>query len=239
VAKGDHPPGSAPFDVRLPEGLRIGCTDRRLRRQPSRRVARSSAMARSLSCATTGRRTRTTRRGLSRRRWACRWRASPSGCARNVAGRTGSRRPATATTSPGRHCTATAGPVGRCPKRRAALRIMGLAGARAWSAAASGARPERARHQRSTRARAFTMEACAWRTGIAASLIGSDPDSGAIAFPGQGRPGLLPARNTSREFAAICGTDLDSDADSRSSACPGKGILGRAGCALPLVAEDR
>ena len=34
-------------------------------------------------------------------------------------------------------------PGGRCPKRRAALRIMGLAGARAWSAAASGARPRR------------------------------------------------------------------------------------------------
>jgi hypothetical protein len=35
-------------------------------------------------------------------------------------------------------------PGGRCPKRRGALRIMRLAGARAWSAAASGARPSRA-----------------------------------------------------------------------------------------------
>jgi hypothetical protein len=51
VATGDHPPGSEPFDVTLPEGFELGCTDRRSRRQPSRRVARWSAMARSLSCA--------------------------------------------------------------------------------------------------------------------------------------------------------------------------------------------
>ena len=51
MATGDHPPGSEPFDVTLPEGFELGCTDRRSRRQPSRRVARWSAMARSLSCA--------------------------------------------------------------------------------------------------------------------------------------------------------------------------------------------
>ncbi len=82
-------------------------------------------MARSLSCATTGRTTRTTRRGSSRPTWACRWRASPLGCARNVAGRTGhaghdggdfARSSLHRNSRPG----------GRCPKRRAALRIMPL-----------------------------------------------------------------------------------------------------------------
>ena len=128
MATGDHPPGSEPFDVTLPEGFELGCTDRRSRRQPSRRVARSSAMARTLSCAASGRSTTTTRRGSSRRRWTCPWRASPSvlGEERSGANRVTPAHDGDDLTRSSLHRNSRPG--GRCPKTRAALRIMRLAG---------------------------------------------------------------------------------------------------------------
>jgi len=79
VAKGHHPPGAEAFDATLPEGFELEEHRSALEAAAKQAVGRSSAMARSSSCGTYGRRTRTTRRGLSRRRSACRWRELPSG----------------------------------------------------------------------------------------------------------------------------------------------------------------
>jgi uncharacterized protein YheU (UPF0270 family) len=68
-----HPEGSEPFDVTLPEGFDLGEHESALEaaaEQAGSTVERDGSV---IVVPTFGPRTRTMRRGSSRRRWACRW----------------------------------------------------------------------------------------------------------------------------------------------------------------------
>jgi hypothetical protein len=129
-----------------------------------------------------------------------------------------------------------------CDSGRALLlsggcRRVGADRARADARSSSKASATAAQHARSL-SRECRRRVTA-RAGVAASLTASVTATAAVTYPAAARVGSVTALNTSRETGRDEQSWTRSDAASQRDACPGKGIRGRAACALPFVAEDR
>ena len=118
-------------------------------------------------------------------------------------------------------------------------RRAGVSGPRAQTLARRPTRARRpAHHACSLRHRCRRRLSDTYRRHDVANRV---PNGCGVDATTRPRPASFPltARSTSRESAVASRPEPDPMRLLDADACPGKGIFGRAGCALPLVAEHR